>query len=205
MEIESYEEYHIGNKLHPSINLDYLSGNLMRNLRTHEYEIYEITDKTLINPMSLVVQRLATKNNIKVELNRISQALNVVGQNPEEVTQTFMEVTNILTSIGFETSLFYEIITTIITRSNIRPIDILNNSVSLNRNSLNIDNISNNIVGIRIGGENEAENKQFTLSIEPNFVSPNNRFLIRLQYRSKDINDIESFYISLNEKIEALV
>lgn len=218
MEIESYEEYLIGNKLHPSINLNYLAENLTNKLRENKYEVQEtgiisgvisgvisgtISGTISVNPLN-IVQMLGAKNNIRVELNRMAQALNIIGQSPAEVTQIFMDVTNILKSIGFETSLFYEIVSTIITTDG-SPIEILNKSVTINPDVLNINNIKNNIIGIRIGGENELENKQFTLSIEPNFASPSNRFFIRLQYRTKDINEIELFHKNLNEKIKSLI
>lgn len=204
LEIESYEPYHIGNKLNPAANLDSFKTKLKEKLKTVGYSV---TEKTLTGEqiiLDLPTEVLAIKNDVRVELNHIAQALNVVGTTPESVTEIFTETISILPDIGYELdkiSLFYEIIASIVIKSDKKPMDILNKSVSLDLNSLSIDGLNMNILGMRIGGENTEKGKLLALLIEPNVTSPSTRFLVKLQYRSKGTEDIKSFYRDLDTKI----
>lgn len=206
MEIESYEPYHIGNKLNPAMNFDSLSMKLKEELKTNGYSVPE---KTFSVGLNLVfVEILGTKDGTRVELNYLAQALNVVGARPERVTEIFAEVSSILQNLGYETgttTLFYEIITSIVIRTNGRPVDILNRSSSLDLGHLSVDEMNMNIIGLKIGGENPEKGKLFTLSIEPNVTSPNSRLLVRLHYKSREKPDIELFNRDLNTKIVGLI
>lgn len=208
LEIESYEPYHIGNKLNPATNFDSLKTKLKEKLRTTGYSETEHSPASQQIILGLPIETLGTKNDVRVELNHISQALNVVGVKPESVTEIFTEISSIFPDIGYEldkTFLFYEIVASILIKSDSIPIDILNKSVKINLEPLSIDELNLNIVGMRIGGENAEKGKSFTLSIEPNVTSPSSRFLVRLQYRSKETADIELFYRDLNSKIIGLI
>lgn len=208
LEIESYEPYHIGNKLNPATNFDSLKTKLKEKLKTTGYSVTEKTPSGQQIILDLPIETLGTKNDVRVELNHIAQALNVVGAKPENVTEIFTEITSILPDIGYEldkTCLFYEIVASIIIKSDDKPIDILNKSVNLDLKPLSIDELNLNIVGMRIGGENTEKGKSFTLAIEPNVTSPSSRFLVRLQYRSKENSDIGLFYRDLNTKITGLI
>lgn len=208
LNIESYEPYHIGNKLNPATNFDGLKTKLKERLKTIGYSV---TEKTLTGQqiiLDLPFETLGTKNDVRVELNHLAQALNVVGTKPESVTEIFTEITSILPDIGYEldkTSLFYEIIASIVIKSDDKPIDILNRSVNLNIGTLALNDLDMNIIGMKIGGENIEKGKSFVLSIEPNVTSPNSRFLVKLQYRSRDIEIVKSFYSDLDSKIICLI
>ncbi len=208
LNIESYEPYHIGNKLNPATNFDSLKTKLKERLKTIGYSV---TEKTLTGQqiiLDLPFETLGTKNDVRVELNHLAQALNVVGTKPESVTEIFTEITSILPDIGYEldkTSLFYEIIASIVIKSDDKPIDILNRSVNLNIGTLALNDLDMNIIGMKIGGENIEKGKSFVLSIEPNVTSPNSRFLVKLQYRSRDIEIVKSFYSDLDSKIIGLI
>jgi hypothetical protein len=208
LEIESYEPYHIGNKLNPATNFDSLKTKLRQKLETTGYSISEKTPSGQQIILGLPIETLGTKNDVRVELNHIAQALNVVGTKPKSVTEIFTEITSILPDIGYELdkiSLLYEIVTSIIIKSDDKPIEILKKSVNLNLASLSIDKLNLDIIGMRIGGENTEKGKSFALSIEPNVTSPNSRFLVRVQYRSKETTDIESFYKDLDTRIIDLI
>lgn len=204
MELESYEPYHIGNKLNPATNFDSLKTKLKEKLKTSGYSVTEKTPSEQQIILGLQIETLGTKNDVRVDLNQIAQALNVVGTKPESVTEIFTEIISILPDIGYELdkiSLLYEIVASIIIKSDNKPIDILNKSVNLDIASLSIGGINSDIIGMRIGGENTEKGKSFALSIEPNVTSPSSRFLARVVYRSKDIADIELFYKDLDTKI----
>lgn len=208
LDIESYEPYHIGNKLNPATNFDGFKTKLKEKLKTIGYSV---TEKTLSGQqiiLDLPIETLGTKNDVRVELNHLAQALNVVGTKPESVTEIFTEITSIFSDIGYEldkTSLFYEIIASIIIKSDDKPTDILNKSVNLDLGTLSLNDLDMNIIGMRIGGENIEKGKTFVLSIEPNVTSPSNRFLVKLQYRSRDIEIVKSFHSDLDSKIIGLI
>lgn len=208
MEIESYEPYHIGNKLNPATNFDSLKTKLKEKLKTTGYSVPEKTPSGQQIILDLPIETLGTKNDVRVELNHIAHALNVVGTKPESVTEIFTEITSILPDIGYELdkiSLLYEIVASIIIKSDDKPIDILNKSVNLDLASLSIDELNLDIIGMRIGGENIEKGKSFALAIEPNVTSPSSRFLVRVQYWSKENADIELFYKDLDTKIIDLI
>lgn len=208
LEIESYEPYHIGSKLNPATNFDSLKIKLKEKLETIGYSV---TEKTLSGQqiiLDLPIETLGTKNDVRVELNHLAQALNVVGTKPESVTEIFTEITSILPDIGYEldkTSLFYEIIASIVIKSDDKPTDILNRYVNLDLGTLSLNDLNMNIIGMRIGGENIEKGKLFVLSIEPNVTSPSSRFLVKLQYRSRDIEIVKSFHSDLDSKIVGLI
>lgn len=208
LEIESYEPYHIGNKLNPATNFDSLKTKLKEKLKTIGYSVTEKTPSGQQIILDMPIEMLGTKNDVRVELNHIAQALNVVGTQPEKVTEIFTEITSSLSDIGYELdkiSLLYEIVASVIIKSDDKPIDILNKSVNLDLKPLCIDELNMNIVGMRIGGENTENGKSFTMAIEPNVTSPSSRFLVRLNYRSKETVDIEMFYKDIDTKIIDLI
>ncbi len=208
LEVESYEPYHIGNKLNPATNFDSLKTKLKEKLKTTGYSVTEkmLSGQQII--LGLSIETLGTKNDVRVELNHIAHALNVIGTKPESVTEIFTEITSILPDIGYELdkiSLLYEIIASIIIKSDGKPIDILNKSVNLDLTSLSMDELNMNIIGMRIGGENTEKGKSFALAIEPNVTSPSSRFLVKAKYWSKETVDIELFYKDLDTKIINLI
>lgn len=210
LQIESYEPYHIGNKLNPATNFDSLKKKLKEKLQTAEYKI---TEETLSGQQVIFdkpIEVLGLKNDVRIELNHLAQALNVIGTNPENVSSIYMEINSFLPEIGYEIenlSLFFEIVTSIIVKSDGKsPKEILNDSIKLNMGSFFINDIQNtNIIGIRIGGENTENDNNFTLSIEPSTTSPNSRFMLNLRYRSKDKENIQIFHQELDEKIMQLL
>jgi hypothetical protein len=170
LNIESYEPYHIGNKLNPATNFDGLKTKLKEKLKTIGYSV---TEKTLSGQqiiLDLPIETLGTKNDVRVELNHLAQALNVVGTKPESVTEIFTEIISVLPDIGYEleTSLLYEIVASIVIKSDDKPTDILNRFVNLDLGTLSLTDLDMNIIGMRIGGENIEKGKSFVLSIEPN-------------------------------------
>lgn len=209
MEIESYEPYHIGIKLNPATNLDSLKSKLKEKLNATGY--YE-TEKTPSGQQQTIFglpfETLGTKNDVRVELNYLAQALNVIGTKPVSVSEVFTEITSILPGIGFEldkTSLFYEIVSSIVIKSDDKPADLLNKSVNLNIGTLSLNDLDLNIIGVKVGCEDIEKGKTFVLSIEPNVTSPSNRFMVKLRYLSRDIEIAKSFYSDLDSKIIDLI
>jgi len=205
LEIESYEPYHIGNKLNPATNFDTLKTKLKKKLEVSGYSVADKTPSGQQIILEMPSEILGRKNDVRIELNHVAQALNVIGTNPDNVTSIFTEITSFLSEIGYEIdnlSLFFEIVTSIIIKSSSKPKEIFNKSVNLNLGQFTIKDISDvDVIGIRIGGEDATKNNNFTLSIEPSPTSPNSRFLLRLQYRSENKDNVEKFYSDLDSKV----
>jgi len=206
LEIESYELYHIGNKLNPATSFDSLKIKLKDKLKTAGYSTTEkiLTGEQMV--LDYPTELLGIKNDVRVELNHLAQALNVIGTKPNSVTEIFSNIISILPDIGYELdkiSLFYEILASVVIKSeHKKPADILNKSIKLDLTHLSIKGIPNtDITAIRIGGENTTEAGLYTLSIQPNPTSPGSRFLIKVQYRLKDQATVESFYVDLASNI----
>lgn len=209
MEIESYEPYHIGSKLNPAINYDSLKRKLKDYIKDLDYSIVtsETPEKQIV--YEVPVEVIATKNDIRIELNYVSQAINVIGSKPEEVTNIFDELLNSLSSLEYEiesTILFFEVISSIYLKVDEKPKEILGKSLVSNDDSFADDGIPTlNTVGIRMGGENPSNGAFITLAFEPSPTSPNSKLTVRVQYRTKDRESIIGFYEGLEGKIVDLV
>jgi len=90
-------------------------------------------------------------------------------------------------------------------KSNNNPQHLLSKSSKIDLSPL--DDIKNmGVVGILISNKEEAQEYElFSLIIEPNPISPRNRFAVKLQYRSRDTKDIISFQESLETKISKII
>lgn len=207
MNVESFEPYHIGTKLIPDIDFNILKEKIENVLEQKEYEISK--ESTIDNfPIKIgsPTEILGVKNDVRVELNFAAQALNVIGRNPSHVFEIFEELQDFLPNIGYEinaTVLFYEILSTIIIETDKNPIELLNKSTRLDYTTMEeIDNLS--VIGLRISNM-EKDNILFNLIIEPSKTSPNSRFSVQLQFRSKERDQIKFFNDKLENKILGVI
>ncbi len=206
MEIESYDRCHIGIKLRPIVDLNLVNEKIEKILYEHEYKS---SNEVSVDAKGFVLRKvIGTKNNTNVELNYEARALNTVGKEPISVLNVFKDVIRFLPDIGFDTkaiTVFYEILTNMNIKSNNNPQHLLSKSSKIDLSPL--DDIKNmGVVGILISNKEEAqEYESFSLIIEPNPTSPRDRFAIKLQYRSRDTEDIISFQESLETKISKII
>lgn len=207
LEIEAYEPYHIGNKLNPAMNFDSMKSRLRDCLKEAGYSV---TDDTPQSGQQIILnlgnEILGTKDDVRVELNHTAQALNVIGTNPSNVSDVFSEITSILEDIGYEIDksvLFFEILSSIIVKSGDKPIELLNDTIKKsNLKSFPVNDVQDlNVVGVRIGGESSSGDSSFVLTIEPSVTSPSSRFVVKLQYRSNEKDNILNFHKDLNGNI----
>ena len=71
--------------------------------------------------------------------------------------------------------------------------------MNIDRNSFFVNDIQNwGVNGIRIGGENNLKNTFFSVMIEPNPTSPNTKFRAKLQYQSREKENVQMFYENLD-------
>ena len=204
VEIDSYELYHIGNKLNPAINFEKFKDDLETSLKDCGFSIKKEDSFNRINVPSEVI---CTKNNVKVELNYERQALNLIGTNPSEVTSIFEEIISTLPDMDYEidsTIVFFEVIAGILLKSPGKPLEKIGALINLNTKLFTDDDIPEvNAIGIRIGGNEPSDKAFITLTIEPNPVNPNLKTAVKIQYRAEKQNIIE-FYRKLDGKIMKL-
>lgn len=209
LQIDSYEQYHIGSKLNPSTDFNTLNEKLKNKLKTAGYSVtseVQIDDPFFMkNPVEL----LATKGTVRVEFNRIAGALNTVGTEVESVLEVFEEVITDLTNLEYEIEnliMIFEILASVIMKVNEKPIDILNRNLSLDSKAFFVNDVQNwGINGIRVGGKNDLGNSFFSAFIEPNPTNPNSRFKVKLQYQTKEKDNILEFSNKLNLNVLNLI
>ncbi|MDO9517759.1 MAG: hypothetical protein Q7J10_06880 [Methanosarcinaceae archaeon] len=205
VEIDSYELYHIGNKLNPAINFEKFKDDLELSLKDYGFSI--IKEKHSFNITNITSEVICTKNNVKVELNYVAQALNVIGTNPSEVTSIFEEIISILPKMEYEidsTITFYEVLAGILLKSSDKPVGKIGALINLNTKLFTDNDIPEiNTIGFRIGGNEPSDNAFITLTIEPNPVNPNLKIAVKIQYRAEKDNIIE-FHKGLDSKIQEL-
>lgn len=210
MIIESYEPYHIGTKLNPNVNFDIFKDKMRKELKTKGFNVPEeqILPFRLEPPKIL----LGEKNGTNVELNVGAQALNSIGTEPEKVLEVFKEVIPILPTIGYNLDVsvtFYEIIATMIIKTEKNPANVIDKSCKIDLESLKEIDDDIGVTGIRIEKksilkEEEGEDS-ISMLIEPRLISPTDRFFVRVLYRSIDREKIELFHNELENKVTKVI
>ena len=147
---------------------------------------------------------LGVKNSVKVELNLVAQALNVIGDTPADVIEIFKEIISILPAIGYDleaTALFFEILATIIIKSDRNPVEMLLKSSKVDLSPLK-DIANMTVDALKITSIRMSEREDLiNLIVEPNPTSPSNRFSVKLQYRTREKEKIESFHSELEDRV----
>ena len=220
MRYELYEPFHIGSKFQSHVrNRDilralyyYYNEEIDEDLELNE----DIINKNVImSPFLNILTKkkkedLKKQENLKIQLNLSINALNVIGDIPENVSNLFQEMLKRLPELGFElesTFSFYEIImkyVIILEEYAKKPKDIFNRF--LVEKFLNLKNVPNlNISHIRFSEELVAkEDDLFNLEILPNQTSPNTRMYLNILKRSKDSKAIIKFQDNYEESIKEI-
>lgn len=205
LEIESYEPYHIGNKLNPATNFDTLKEKLRSKLETEGYEVPEKKIQGLIPTNEI----LGSKETIKIEFNNAAKALNVIGDSPEKVTKYNNELMSILETLDYEienTISFTEVLAAIVAKSDGKPTDMLQKFMKTNVNTVSFKDVGElDIIGVRIARKTCTDKNLFTLAIEPSPTSTNSKFVITVHYRPENTESIKTFYEDLEEDIIGLI
>ncbi len=131
-----------------------------------------------------------------------------MGKESANVSKIFSEVVNILPDIGYDTTatvIFYEILANLNIKLDKNPQDILTDSSTIDLKSLR-DITDVGVTGVLISNKDKApEYAIFSLIIEPSPNSPRDRFVIRLQYRSRDTKEILTFQKSLEDRLTRII
>ncbi|MFA0821930.1 MAG: hypothetical protein ACC612_03450 [Methanomethylovorans sp.] len=205
VEIDSYELYHIGNKLNPAINFEKLREELRANLETLGFTITK--DETMNSVRSVPSEVIAIKKNVKLELNYAAQALNLMGTEPYEVTLLFEEVLTLLQKMEYEIDslvIFFEVIASVILKSQDKPVEKIGASIGLNPKLFADNNVPIvNTIGLRIGGNKPSDKTFINLTVEPSPINPNLKTTVRVHYRAEKENIIK-FHEKLSDNIKEI-
>ena len=206
MKIDTCDICHIGIKLKPNVDLNVLKDRVEKILSDSGYKL---VNKALTDEKGVIQKGIiGIKENTNIELNYVAHALNIVGKDPITVLTVFKELHQFLSDIDYDPEAiitFYEILTNMNAKSDKNPIDVLNNSSRVDLSPLaDIGGVG--VDGILISNKNVAQEYEvFNLIIEPEPTNPRNRFSVRLQYQSKNKENIISFYESLEGKITKII
>ena len=197
MEIE-YEPYHLGTKMRQVLDLNFM--NKLRIL------LIENQFEMLINQIEYntpPIFDIAKKNDAIVQINLDSNAINILGNIPQNVMNTHNEVIDLFEVMGIDVKFsvsFYELIAVSSVKADISPLKVFENKINWEIEEFKTLNAST--TGIKVStSEIIDETEIFEYTIEPKFLSPTNRYYIRIFLRSKDINKIKE----LHNNIESLI
>lgn len=168
---------------------------------------YEGTEKPAIElPIKIgpPTEMLGVKGDVRVELNLPAIALNVIGEEPENVIEVFKEVNAILPSLDYEleaTVAFYEIVANILIKSTKRPRETINAVSKINLETLK--DMGEVIVdSFRIVNLSPTEEQgAISMLVEPYPSNPDTMYSVRLVYRSPKKEVIESFHGELQSRV----
>lgn len=203
MEIETYEPYHIGIKLIAELDLPSFRKRLIREMADNSDFTVMVGD---IFDNQLLSEIITNIEDVRIEINYVAHALNVIGDNPEKTTKIFKKVLELLKSLNYELdnslAVIYEVRSTVLINVNEDYSTRLTNAVSCNLDGFKELNTNVNINAIKIEFKNNESGKdQMTLTISSNPVRPKSSALVIIRYVHSQNEKILEF----NDKIETRV
>lgn len=203
---KSYEFYHIGTKLKGVVNLDNLKEKMSELLKERGYSIPErvkslITESLMLSPSAEII---GLKEQTKIQVNFIGNALNIIGDSPSRTLEVFEEVMLLLNTAGYDLDsviLFHEILTNAIIKIEENPEEKLNKIIKINSKTLNEMGYTVGVKGLRLNSETEDKKEIIDFLIEPNPLNPKETLILKILYRTQDRKKMKKF----NSKIENII
>lgn len=208
--IKSYEPFHIGSKIRYYVDLGHLIAKLYDHFEENPKENFETNENILsrdkfFSPLFNILTN--KKEKMTIQLSYTANALNVIGNKPENVIDLFLDLMDILPSLGFElesTFSFYEIITNIILFiDGITPSEIFENLTSKKLSEINyIPDLNINFLRFTDKFNPMEDEERFQLELVPNRTNPNKSIILRILNRSLDYNKLKKFQENLENIIK---
>lgn len=203
MEIQSYEPFHIGIKINPSMPIATLRKKLLPKLKESGFSV-DTPDELAPNvtPQNEVIA-LDGKN--RIELNYQLSSLNTVGEEPKSTTETFQKLLSLISKLGYEikgiaTSI--DVVTNVFIKTDKDPTELINSSVKCDLKPWRELNENANVNGIKIDLVDEEYGKEsLRLLIGPSSYSPTTQAVLTVRYLSTEAEDIIDFGKKLEERI----
>jgi hypothetical protein len=203
--IESYEPFHIGSRCQYYVKKTRLVRKIInyyeKKSKSEEEKKYKL-DKEIIrtgtatNPIANLVEDL--EKGTSIQLNIPVNALNVVGDNPEKVFESFQELFSKLPEFGFEldsTFIFHEIISNVVVKIDKDPKKIFQELTPNNfKNIEGVPQLSINSLNLSDRFIPKVNEEKFEIKILPHETSPKKRIIIRVLMRTERLELIEDYY-----------
>lgn len=201
--IQSYEPYHIGIKINPSLATDLISlrYKLINSLGAKSPGI----DLTKISSVS-GIEVLKSEKEERVELNYDAFALNTVGNNPKNTLRLFKKVVSGIESLDYDVdgfATFQEVVTNVNIKVQNKPIDILKKLSKVKLEPFR-DISPIETIGLKFG---TPDNKEviFNIILEVNPVNPQSLLVMRILYRVRAKNKIIEFSNKIENTIYSFI
>lgn len=207
MEIQSFEPYHIGIKLNPSLPIDALRQKILPKLRSSGFN--EVSEDKIPSNVSHEIEVIAKDGNNKIELNYPLSALNTVGTEPTGTTETFKKLLGIIESLGYEikgVAASIDIVTNVFVKTDDDPTELINGSVKCDLNPWQELNKNTNVNGLKIDLIDEEYGKEtLRIIVGPSSLSPTSQIVLTFRYVNIEPEPIIDFGLKLEERTKKFV
>ena len=206
LKIETYEPYHIGIKLTNALALPAFRKRVISALSEQTDFVVSVVAFDGLSPNDVI----ATINDVRIEINYQSQALNVIGDEPETTTTVFKKLLDILESLDYELDntlvVFYEILSNVLVNVDEDYSKVLTNSVSCDLNGFKELNSNVKISTVKIDFvDKESGNEALDLVIGSNQVRPKTSMIVGIKYRTSDKVKTLDFCDKIEERVLTLL
>jgi hypothetical protein len=211
MKVDSYEPFHIGSKIIYYVDRRILINkiyNYYEEKNKEENNIFDLNKEivereVVISPKINIVTNKENKTN--VQMNYVSDALNVTGTEPPYVYEIFEDLMGKLPSLGFElesTFAYYEVISSVILLIEKDAKDIFDKfSPNLFSEIDYIPEIRVNYIKFSDSFIEGANQERFQLEVLPNRTSPTKRLILRILNRFFKLEEVKPFIDNFNNLI----
>ena len=206
LKIETYEPYHIGIKLTNALALPAFRKRIISALS--EQTDFVVSGDTFdgLSPNDVI----AKINDVRIEINYQSQALNVIGDKPETTTTVFKKLLDILESLDYELEdtlvVFYEVLSNVLVSVDEDYSKVLTNSVSCNLDGFKELNPNVKVSTVKIDFvDKESGKESLDLVIGSNPVRPKTSMIFSFKYRTSKKEKTLDFSDKIEERVLTLL
>lgn len=201
MEIESFDPYHIGIKLNPTLNLPSFRLKILQAMKDVGFNVVA---QEQLDP-NAKTEIIVTDGDIRIELNYQVFALNTIGIEPKSTAELFQKLINMLKTMGYEIQALapsFEILTNMNVKTDSDPTKIINKSVNCNLESWKELSSNVNVTGLKVDLiDNEYGKEALTITIGPNPVRPTTTTILGLRYLHIEEEKIVDFSNKIEDRV----
>lgn len=206
MKIETYEPYHMGIKLTNALSLPAFRKRIISALSEQTDFVVSGDAFDGLSPNDVI----AKTNDVRIEINYQSQALNVIGDKPETTTTVFKKLLDILESLDYELEnalvMFYEVLSNVLVNVDEDYSTVLTNAVNCNLDGFKELNPNVKISTVKIDFvDKEHGTDSLEMVISSNQVRPKTSMIVAIKYRTSKKEKTLKFSDKIEERILTLL
>lgn len=207
MEIQSYEPYHIGIKLSSTMPVEVLRQKILPKLDSFGFN--EVAEEKKAQNISHENEVIAKDGANRIELNYPLTALNTVGTDPKNTTETFTKLLNVIKSLGYELKGLtpsIDVVANVFVKTNKAPTILINNSVKCDLDPWKELNKNTNVNGLKIDLIDEEYGKEsLRILVGPSSLSPTTQIVLSIRYVNIQTDPIIDFGMKLEDRVKRFV